>query len=177
MIKRSLQKKRHSLLLSTPVSEKSWFSFQFSVPEEIWAAIALQQEETKWNSLARVTNINTFIVAISLRILTWGKSTFNFHCDSVSGKVAVFQLPEVEMDVMEILPGTKFQREQHRMSPCICSSCFRLWSGLQSSTAVLRGEELEALLEHQIVVAGALSRLHWSDHLSFPRKSEVDFVL
>ena len=176
MIKRSLQKKRHSSA-STPVFEKSWFSFQFSVPEEIWAAIALEREETKWNSLARVTNINTFIVAIFLRILTWGKSTFNFHCDSVLGKVAIFQLPEVKMDVMEILRGTKFQWEQHRMSPCICSSCFRLWSGLQSSTAVLCGEELEALLEHQIVVAGALSHLQWSDHLSFPRKSEVGFVL
>ena len=42
-----------------------------------------------------------------------------------------------------------------------------------SSTAVLRGEELKALLEHQIVVAGALNHLHFSDHLSFPRKSEV----
>ena len=42
-----------------------------------------------------------------------------------------------------------------------------------SSTAVLRGEELEALQEHQIVVAGALSHLHWSDLLSFSRKSEV----
>ena len=48
---------------------------------------------------------------------------------------------------------------------------------LQSSTAILRGEELEALLEPQIVVAGSPSHVHWSDHLSFPRKSEVGFVL
>ena len=80
--------------------------------------------------ISESSNIKIFIVAISLRILTWGKSTFNFHCDSVSGKVAVFQLPEVKMDAMEILRGTKFQWEQHRMSPSICSSCFRLWSGL-----------------------------------------------
>ena len=70
-------------------------------------------------------------------------------------------------------PGQEVPWEQHRLSPSMGSSCFRLWSGLQGSTAVLRGEELEALLEHQIVVAGALSHLHWSDHLSFPRKSEV----
>ena len=54
-----------------------------------------------------VTNINTLIVAISLKIPTWGKGTFHFHSDSLSGKVAVFQLPEVEMDALEILPGRK----------------------------------------------------------------------
>ena len=34
---------------------------------------------------------------------------FNFHFDSLSGKVAVFLLPEVEMDATEIVPDRKSQ--------------------------------------------------------------------
>lgn len=45
------------------------------------------------------------------------------------------------------------------------------------NTAVLRGEEVEDLLEHQMVVTGALSHLDWGDILSFPRKFEVGSVL
>ena len=40
---------------------------------------------------------------------------FHFHSDSLSGKVAVFQLPEVEMDALEILPGRK-SRENSTVS-------------------------------------------------------------
>ena len=45
------------------------------------------------------------------------------------------------------------------------------------SMAVLRGEEVEDLLEHQMVVTGALSHLDWGDILSFPRTFEVGSVL
>ena len=97
--------------------------------------------------------------------------------------MAVFLFPEVEMDAMEILLG---RESQMRTAQIVFFHLLQLFHALirageefiqqrvvPSSTAVLRGEELEALQEHQIVVAGALSHLHWSDLLSFPRKSEV----
>ena len=42
-----------------------------------------------------------------------------------------------------------------------------------SSSAALRGEKVEDLLEHQLVITGALSHLDWGDILSSPRKLEV----
>ena len=46
-----------------------------------------------------------------------------------------------------------------------------------SSSAALRGEKVEDLLEHQLVITGALSHLDWGDILSSPRKLEVVSVL
>jgi len=43
--------------------------------------------------------------------------------------------------------------------------------------AALRGEEVEDLLEHQLVITGALSHLDWGDILSSPRKLEVVSVV
>ena len=173
MIKRSLYKKRHSVLLSTPASEKSWFNFGFQCLRKYELQLLWKRKQTIMEFISECYKYKHPYRCHFFQNSYMRERHFSFPLWQPLRQSGCIPAPWGRDGCPGNTPGQEVPWEQHRLSPSMGSSCFRLWSGLQGSTAVLRGEELEALLEHQIVVAGALSHLHWSDHLSFPRKSEV----
>ena len=108
-----------------------------------------------------------------------GKILFNFHSDNLPGRGAVFLFLQVEMDSLEILPDSNCQIgtiQSHFFPPfqALTQAGVVFEEGaVPSSSAALRGEKVEDLLEHQLVITGALSHLDWGDILSSPRTLEV----
>ena len=87
------------------------------------------------------------------------------------------------MDSLEILLDSNcqigtIQSHFSQLFPALSQSGVVVEEGVVlSSSAALPGKKVEDLLEHQLVITGALSHLDWGDILSSPRKLEVVSVL